>query len=172
MLPRRWWVKVLRRSSGIVRAMISDLRATMTCSRRRTVLRRKPSACTVRRKVQSSESPTSPGSVASATCRVLLLPCFSRNFIGCQGPEGWHASPFQMSSKLVNPLWKYCSFLTFQYSRRCHLGFSNSWNFICLRGTEGRDAHMSRTDNLSNAACMLFYISESNSKMYQQILLV
>ena len=43
-------------------------------------------------------------------CRRHLVFLNSQNFIGCQSPEGWHASPFQISSKLVNLLWRYCNF--------------------------------------------------------------
>jgi len=59
-----------------------------------------------------------------------------------QGPEGWHASSFQFSSKLVNPLWRYCIFSIFQDSGCRHLGFSNSQNFIGWRCLEGPDVSL------------------------------
>jgi len=58
-------------------------------------------------------------------CYCHLEHLIMQNFIGCQGPEGWHASPFQISSKLVNTLWRYCCFFSIFQDVGCrHLGLS------------------------------------------------
>jgi len=47
---------------------------------------------------------------------------------------------YQISSKSVVPLWRYCIFSNFQDGRRRHLGFMKSRNFIGYFGPECGDA--------------------------------
>jgi len=50
----------------------------------------------------------------------------SQNFIGRQHPEGPDTPLYQISSKSVIPLRRYCDFANFPNGGRCHLGFLKS----------------------------------------------
>jgi len=52
------------------------------------------------------------------------------NFYLLMVSRGAGASLYQILSKLVVPLRKYCDFSNFQHGRRRHLGFLKSQNFI------------------------------------------
>ena len=62
-----------------------------------------------------------------------------QNFIGWQCPEGIDALFYQISSKSVVPLRRYCDFANFQNGGHRHLAFLKSWNFIGYCGREGPD---------------------------------
>jgi len=64
-----------------------------------------------------------------------------------------YASLYQISSKSVVPLQRYCDFSNFQIGQRRHLGFLKSWNFIRYCGREGLGASACKFHQNQSIGC-------------------
>jgi len=60
-----------------------------------------------------------------------------QNFIGCRSWEGWHTSPFQILSKLVNLSWRYCNIFIFLRWRLSPTLIVEIVKFYWLTGSRG-----------------------------------
>jgi len=70
-----------------------------------------------------------------------------QNFIGWRCLEAPGASLYQISSKSIIPLQRYCDFLEFTNGSCCHLGLWNLQNFIHRRCLESLDASLYQTSS-------------------------
>jgi len=82
----------------------------------------------------------------------------SQNFIGCWCLEGPYTSLYQISSKSVIQLQRYCDFSNFQIGHRRHLWCLKSWNFIGYCGREGLDASACQISSISCEDIKIFRI--------------
>jgi len=90
-----------------------------------------------------------------------------QNFIGLWRLEGPNASQYQISSKLVIPLWRQCSFsFFFQNGHRLHLGFLKSQHFIRYWGGVGRDTSACPILSNRSISCEHFSIFQDGGRRH------